>query len=78
MIYLPECVEPLISSIKYFLKPDSGRGVFVNNRIRVDGFQDLVDQLLVDNRLEPLQRMEILKDNDGKVRKFKVILMQSL
>ena len=35
VVYLPECIEPLIKSMRYFC---SQRCLFVNNRIRLDPF----------------------------------------
>ena len=67
VVYLPECVEPLIQSIRYFLKPESGRCLFVNNRVRLDGFQKQIDQLLVEYQL----KTELCEEIIVKDQKFK-------
>ena len=38
VVYLPECVDPLLHSIKHFLKPISGKCLLVNNLVRIEAF----------------------------------------
>jgi hypothetical protein len=40
VVYIPECLQPLLDSFKHFLKPCSGRVLMVNNKIRQDLFTD--------------------------------------
>ena len=49
VVYLPECIEPLVKSIKYFTK---GICCFVNNRIRLDPFTKLIEELFQKYEIE--------------------------
>ena len=73
VVYLPECVEPLVRSLSYFLKPKSGVVVFVNNRIRIDKFMSQIDALFKVNKLEVVKFEEVVKDDD---RKFKIHILK--
>ena len=70
VVYLPECIEPLIKSIKYFLKPESGICVYVNNRIRIDALMAPVESSFAKHELGVAVREEIVKDSSAQNRKF--------
>ena len=38
VVYLPECVDPLIHSVKHFLKPNTGKCLLVNCMVRTEAF----------------------------------------
>ena len=38
VVYLPECVDPLLHSIRHFLKPATGKCLLVNNLVRTEAF----------------------------------------
>ena len=38
VVYLPECVDPLIESVKHFIKPNTGRCLLVNCLVRTEAF----------------------------------------
>ena len=46
VVYIPECLEPLLLTIKNFIKRGSGKCLLVNNRIRQDLFIDRFDTML--------------------------------
>ena len=54
VIYLPECVEPLFNSIKYFLKPKTGKCVVVSNHVRIDPYQSQIDKFIPEIGLEEI------------------------
>jgi hypothetical protein len=73
VVYLPECVEPLVRSLAYFLKPQSGVCVFVNNRVRIDKFQSQIDALFAVNMLDAVKVEEVVRGDD---RKFKIHIIK--
>ena len=38
VVYLPECVDPLIESVKHLLRADTGKCLLVNNLVRTEEF----------------------------------------
>lgn len=76
VVYLPECVEPLLDSIKYFLKPDTGRCVYCNNRIRIDGFRDQIEKMWEAKGIIPLVNEEVVRDAAQQNKHFLVDLLK--
>ncbi len=64
VVYIPECLNPMLCSIKHFMKKDTGRCLLVNNRVRQDLFIDRFDQMLVDNGLNVAKIEDIKYEND--------------
>ena len=46
VIYFGGCLQPLVSSIKHFTKPSSGRCLLVSDGMRYEVFQDRFEALL--------------------------------
>ncbi|CDW84866.1 UNKNOWN [Stylonychia lemnae] len=72
VVYIPEFLDPLLKSIQYFIKPQSGRCLLVNNKIRQDLFIDKFDQMLLENKLDAFVNEEFDMDED----KFRVFIMR--
>lgn len=52
VVYLPECIDPLLKSFKHFMKEDKGQVLMMNNKIRQDLFEGTFDQVIKDNELQ--------------------------
>lgn len=76
VIYLPECVEPLFKSLKYFLKKDTGKCLFVNNRIRIDIFSEEIARLLQELNFEILEDNQEVGVPENEDMKFRVVLLK--
>ncbi|TNV75732.1 hypothetical protein FGO68_gene977 [Halteria grandinella] len=70
VVYIPECLQPLLQSIKHFMKP-TGTCLLVNNRIRQDLFIDRFDGMLDQAGLKKSKEDEVIEGAD----KFKVYLL---
>lgn len=52
VVYLPECLVPLFSSIQFFLKPNTGRCLLVSARVRYDGYAERIEELMKELKLK--------------------------
>eukprot|EP00347_Sterkiella_histriomuscorum_P006368 403353027 len=64
VVYIPEFLDPLLKSMQYFLKDQSGRCLMVNNKIRQDLFNDRFDRMLEENNLIAEVNEEFQLDSD--------------
>ena len=71
VVYLSECLLPLLKSIKYFMRPLTGRCILVNNRIRQDLFVDRFEGMLIDVGLNIMRQEEVKYEGDM----FKVYIL---
>ena len=65
VIYLPECVEPLFQSMKFFLKPE-GKCLLVSAHVRLDGLDKEVTEAMESQGLYNAHVEEIKKAENDK------------
>ena len=75
VVYLPECVDPLIESSKYFLRENTGRCLLVNNLVRVEEFLGQIEAKTAEMGLLHTYEPDIIEDQHKKEKKFKVSLI---
>ena len=75
VVYLPECVDPLIESVKFFLKPGTGKCLMVNAFVRCEAFLGQLSQKCDSLGINLAYDPDIEEDPTDKSKRFKVSLM---
>ena len=78
VVYLPECVDPLIESVKHFIKPNTGRCLLVNNLVRTEAFLGQIEDKIASLGLTLAYEPDIIEDPQDKAKKFKVSLIHEI
>ena len=71
VIYLPECVQPLFDSIKYFVK-ETGKCILVSNRVRVDPFRPQIAEIMQQKKLKNDRDEMKIKDESNTSKQFRI------
>ena len=72
---MPECVDPLLQSIKHFVKPASGKCLLVNNFVRTEAFLEQIGDTAASLSLTLDYQPDVVEHATDKTKKYKVSLL---
>lgn len=77
VVYLPECVDPLLHSVKHFLKPVTGKCLLVNALVRTEAFLGQIDRTCDALGLNLQYCPDVVEEAQNKSKTFKVSLLDT-
>lgn len=74
MVYLPECVTPLVETVSYLLKPGTGKSLFVNCLLRTEPYLGPIEAKCAELGLTVQYEPDVNEHATDKAKRFKVSL----